>query len=330
MKQIKMKKISKVHMMLYYKTSYPEMINERVWKAVNSGMIEGILPVEIKQGKKHAVIKSEFSHLFSLSTLAMNPVSKEVFFNLVFKLIALIKECEKNNLNTDNLALSMDKVFINPGDMSIQCVYWPIVNFKESVKVSDFFREIPFCFTYKETEKIDYVTKYVEYMNNQEIFSVVRFEDYLKEIYHDNGQGSVSKTEESHYPKEVSAENEKTYNPFVFCKGNTGDTQETELLGSTYYPHLLRKKTGEKIEIYEDSFSIGKSKEQCDYCIENNSAISRQHAIIRFENAEYIVADNNSTNGTFVNNLLIKSGECVILKEGDIIKLGNEEFEFHY
>jgi ABC transport system ATP-binding/permease protein len=59
----------------------------------------------------------------------------------------------------------------------------------------------------------------------------------------------------------------------------------------------------------------------CDIVIEPNAAmVSRKHAHIRFENGNYVVADNGSFNGTFVNDSRLSA--AVKLQHGDAIRLG--------
>ena len=41
------------------------------------------------------------------------------------------------------------------------------------------------------------------------------------------------------------------------------------------------------------------------------------------------ILDTNSTNHTYVNGVMIRSNEEVVLSEGDKIRLANEEFVFH-
>jgi pSer/pThr/pTyr-binding forkhead associated (FHA) protein len=53
--------------------------------------------------------------------------------------------------------------------------------------------------------------------------------------------------------------------------------------------------------------------------------ISRHHASIRFENGNFVIYDNDSTGGTFVNNQQIS--KCV-LSSGDLISLADVEMMF--
>ena len=91
---------------------------------------------------------------------------------------------------------------------------------------------------------------------------------------------------------------------------------------------LLRKNTGDNIVICKDTTIIGKDSLHVDYCIRDNSAISRTHAIIHAGPQGVSVEDAHSTNGTFVNDRRLGEGEIVPIKKGDVIRLGNEEFEY--
>lgn len=94
------------------------------------------------------------------------------------------------------------------------------------------------------------------------------------------------------------------------------------------YAFLIRKRTGETIAITSGEFVLGKDASQTDYCIAGNSAISRAHATIICKANEYAVADKNATNGTFVNGVKVAAFQKATIKNGDILRLADEEFEF--
>ena len=87
-------------------------------------------------------------------------------------------------------------------------------------------------------------------------------------------------------------------------------------------------KTGEQILIDKDMFRIGKEPNYADYCIRDNSAVSRSHAVITVFGGQYYVTDTNSTNHTFVDDRMIQSNNQTEIMNGSKIKFGNEEFEF--
>ncbi len=99
-------------------------------------------------------------------------------------------------------------------------------------------------------------------------------------------------------------------------------------LGVKPVPHIVRKNTGEAINITKPEFTIGKSKTKADYAIENNTAISRVHCIIVQRDGVNYIKDNNSTNHTYVNGVELEPGKEVLLKNKTVIQLGDEEFTF--
>ena len=92
-------------------------------------------------------------------------------------------------------------------------------------------------------------------------------------------------------------------------------------------PVLVRRKTGEPINITKSEFAIGKSQTS-DYMLTDNPAISRIHCYIIQRNGVNYIKDNNSTNHTYLNDVQLQPGEEVLLKNKSIIKLGDEDFTF--
>ncbi|RKM57766.1 FHA domain-containing protein [Butyrivibrio sp. XB500-5] len=105
----------------------------------------------------------------------------------------------------------------------------------------------------------------------------------------------------------------------VISKGQSGSIN-----GGT----LIRKKTGDNIVLCKAETTIGKDSLHVDYCIRDNSAISRVHAAFTVNSQGVCIEDRNSTNGTFVNGIRLGENESKMLNKGDIVRLANEEFEY--
>ena len=88
------------------------------------------------------------------------------------------------------------------------------------------------------------------------------------------------------------------------------------------------QKTGEKIKINSDNFVIGKELSRVNYCVSDNTSISRTH--VRFTNKGGItyVTDLKTTNGTFLNNVKLQPNQETALNPGDKLSLSDEEFTF--
>ncbi len=91
-------------------------------------------------------------------------------------------------------------------------------------------------------------------------------------------------------------------------------------------PCLIRLKTKETIQLYKDKFVLGKEEDKVDYTITDNPAVSRVHAFIEKKNGAFHIRDNNSSNKTYVNGNPISCEEDVLLINGAVLSLANEEF----
>jgi diguanylate cyclase (GGDEF)-like protein len=90
---------------------------------------------------------------------------------------------------------------------------------------------------------------------------------------------------------------------------------------------------GKRVQLGTAPFEIGRSSKN-DLFLDQES-ISRHHARITFDGTQYWVADNNSTNGTYVNDEPVREQR---LRDGDQIRIGRsilkfmtgENIEVHY
>lgn len=91
---------------------------------------------------------------------------------------------------------------------------------------------------------------------------------------------------------------------------------------------LTRKRTNETITINAERFIIGRERKTANYCISDNSSISRSHVTLTVKNGTTYLTDMNAANGTFLNGVKVLPNQETALKSGDKIKLADEEFEF--
>lgn len=118
----------------------------------------------------------------------------------------------------------------------------------------------------------------------------------------------------------------------VLNGGTAGETTvlaAAQALTQAVNPYLIRKKNNEKISLNKPVFRIGKERSYVDYFIGDNTAISRSHANFISRDGQFLVVDTNSTNHTFVNGAMIQSNQEVPIAHGDVVRLANEDFEFH-
>jgi len=82
-----------------------------------------------------------------------------------------------------------------------------------------------------------------------------------------------------------------------------------------------------RVDINKTPFVLG--KQNVDYQI-NKAFISRVHAVITSENADYYIQDENSKNHTYLNGEQLPPYTPYKLSNGSKIRLGSEELTFYY
>jgi len=90
---------------------------------------------------------------------------------------------------------------------------------------------------------------------------------------------------------------------------------------------LIRIKTGERIQMNQPEYTIGKERRRVDYCISDNNSISRVHAKLVNRGGQLFLIDMNATNGTFINGTKLSPNQEVRISSGDRFKLADEEFQ---
>lgn len=80
----------------------------------------------------------------------------------------------------------------------------------------------------------------------------------------------------------------------------------------------------ERVVTEKKRVTIGRTKDN-DIVLENRG-VSRKHAQIEFNDGSAIVIDNESLNGTFVNNRRVSEE---LLRDSDVITIGKYALEFH-
>lgn len=82
-----------------------------------------------------------------------------------------------------------------------------------------------------------------------------------------------------------------------------------------------------EITITRDEFTLGKKQELVDGVISFNRMISRSHCKVIRQGNQFAIIDMNSANGTYVNRVRLQPEQPCPIKNGDMIRLANSEFQ---
>ncbi len=107
-------------------------------------------------------------------------------------------------------------------------------------------------------------------------------------------------------------------------EGLGGDVDIGEEKGAV----IIRRKNYDRIRLSKPMFRVGKDATRVDYCISDNPAISRSHAVFVRKGKEYYLIDNRTTNHTYLNGTLVPPNVETRLADGCVIRMADEDFDF--
>jgi len=328
------------------KLVYPEAINERIHREIVSGKIDGILPSTVSKKRNETKICCEVCGLTPLTEYFSEEVSGETFLNIVNQVVQLIKKCDENMLNVNNLDLQYDRIFVDVRTKRVYCVFWPVVNNKNENSAQLFFKKLVTEFEDNIQLKAGWLERYNLFFADLAPFSVNSFERLIEKMQGTKGNGNSSG---GRYNRLGSSQNQPErqnvspnsrddveYDPVKECDRTISVKKdrivfEKIVLGEDYnisrVIKLIRISNNEIREIKKDIFKIGTDKDN-DLVISDNKYISRQHADIVSRKGHYYLIDRGSTNRSFVNGVVIPVGKETEIFSGYKIRLANEELVF--
>ncbi len=83
---------------------------------------------------------------------------------------------------------------------------------------------------------------------------------------------------------------------------------------------------GDKLPVNKDRFVIGRGKQSSDLTLKDPN-VSRQHAMIEFQNGVYFMVDMGSTNGVEFNGQRIARKQ---IAEGDVFRICDHDLHFTF
>src|SRR5205809_160703 len=122
--------------------------------------------------------------------------------------------------------------------------------------------------------------------------------------------------------------------PTAFATNATQSAGQATSIASATIEHparfILRADNGEVLQEYvleKPEISIGRAPNS-DILLSKDKLTSRRHATVTYENGKYILHDERSANGTFVNGQQLDEMATHVLQDGDHIGIGEHELVF--
>jgi serine/threonine protein kinase len=93
---------------------------------------------------------------------------------------------------------------------------------------------------------------------------------------------------------------------------------------------IIHTSNSDDLRVYQlekREVAIGRASSN-DILLSEDKLVSRYHATVRYENDNYVLYDEGSANGTFVNGQRLARGESRILRDDDHVSIGKHELVF--
>lgn len=233
------------------------------------------------------------------------------FYTIIGNILSNILEMKKNGfLSCQNVLISPDKIYVDPGTLSVFLVYLPID------------RHIYEDMAEFET---DLRTRLIRLLSDFDIL----MSPEIKALYENLADSTLS-------PADIYGKMSGTISIDTTKTGSRhserGSEKSIEIrrqpMTATGRVRLLSLNMPivEEIIITKPSFVIGKSRTGVDASISFNPMISRVHCKIIQQNGTNYLADVGSSNGTYLNGKRLPTNTYEQINNGDIIRLANTEF----
>lgn len=240
-----------------------------------------------------------FTNTFkALSSLLPN-LDADRFIMIINNLFADIINVQNNGfLTCRNIDASFEKIFVDPTTYKVSLIYLPLNQHL-------FDDESSF-----ENELRTSLVKLISSISPLSSPKAIQLSTDLQ-----NGSLSIEKIYSKLSGKSISTSNSNRKEPAP----NTFASAGMKLVAMNAPSRL-------EIVVNKNEFMIGK-KDTNDGVVSFNKMISRVHCKITVHGNKYCITDLQSANGTFVNHTRLQPNQPTPLKNGDLVKLANSDFQ---
>ncbi len=251
----------------------------------------------------------------SLYERLASPIDREEFLLILEQTVAAVRQLQLANLSLSYLVSDIRYVYVNEMTREIFFLYIPAAAREKGRGLPEFLEALVYSAKPETAEGQDFLSRFARRFQGSGWLDADELERFLSEERGEAKQGGLPDFEEE-----------------TGLLTEAEDTEGTALLAQegaeACYPALSRILTGETIYIDKPVYRLGKERSYVDYFVTNNIAVSRSHADIITRGNRYYIKDLNSKNHTYINSRKIPAQLETELHDGDVIRLGNEEFIF--
>jgi len=229
----------------------------------------------------------------------ISSLEPDSFLTIAANLLSDIIDVKNNGfLSCQNIDISFEHIFVDPATYKVSLVYLPL-----SKRIYD---------------------------DNAAFENELRT-GLIKQI---SGIASLSSSKTIQFSADLSNGTLSLDDLYVRIKGGKGTIPAPRIEQPLQYTvaetaRIIALNAPERVELVvnKDEFVIGKNAAAVDGAISFNKMISRIHCKVNRQAGQYMITDLKSANGTFVNSIRLMPNQPHPIKNGDIVRLANSDFQ---
>lgn len=226
-------------------------------------------------------------------------IDEEDFITIIANLLGCVADIRKNGfLSCQNIEVASDKIYVDPITYGIRLIYVPIQP-KIYEDYTSFEDDLRMGVTRIINTEFNMHGKKIQQLYYDLYDRAVKLEDLYEKIRKKNTSDEAA------------------------SKKDTTKSSSVKRMSLT----ALNAPVHTVIEVNQDALSIGRNASMSDVAVTFNSAIGRKHCTILRDTSFFMVKDENSVNGTFVNDTKVAPGQIRRLGDGDVVSLANTKFK---
>lgn len=242
----------------------------------------------------------------------LDGITSNMLINIIVNLFGSVVEVRNNGfLQSQNIDISWDKIFVVPSTLKVKLIYLPI-NIKAFDSYTEFESELRASLVKLINRMFTSVNERLDKLTSDLVNGSMSIEDIYNKY---KGAGILPKWE-----KPIGNNNIDNTN-------DIGNTYNTENKSNTILK-LVAINSPQYFEVLlnRPKMILGRKQEMVDVVIPFNRMISKKHCSIINNNGSYYITDENSANKTYVNGKIVAPNQNISIKKGDIIRMANSDF----
>ena len=317
---------SKGNTTIVYRTKNEIQLNQESINQVRAGVVSGLLPI-IEASSREVVFGA--NDYITLRDYLKKNVSIDIMYSIISQTIDTLNALSNERMSNTRLVLDADFVFVNEYDGRLFFIYEPYISNREMIIYINFWINIIDTTKIKDVdvrEQCLQLKQYIEESKNKSLDEIYAYVNKTVSCDNPNTTGDlIVKATTLGQTSPQYEEEEPETGLLVQSRPEPLTEKPKPIIKHEKRAFIIREKNNDKVEIITNTFSVGKSA-NCNYTVSGNPTISRLHIVISKKLGEFYLVDEKSTNGTYINGERIEHNREYCLKNGDRLRLSNEDF----